>query len=229
MGVSGGAVVDHPRNGDELSKSGHRGESFQQDSALNNRRRFLIASTSALGAVGVAGAAVPFISSWQPDAGSRAAGAPTYFDVGRLAPEQVTIVEWRGKPIYVLRRSAAQLATLEQLEERLADPQSTRPHQPDYIQESGAARALRSEFLVLVALCTHLGCAVKYRPEHAPEDLGPDWVGGFFCPCHGSRFDVSGRVFSGVPAAPNNLVVPPHRYESDGSLVIGVSAGEALS
>ena len=222
-------MAEHGPGGDEAAQSDHCGESFRQDSTLDNRRRFLIASTSALGAVGVAGAAVPFISSWQPNASARAAGAPTYFDVDSLVPERITVVEWRGKPIYVLRRSAAQLATLERLEERLADPLSTRPNQPDYIQGSGAVRSLRPEFLVLVALCTHLGCAVKYRPEHAPEDLGPDWIGGFFCPCHGSHFDLSGRVFTGVPAAPNNLVVPPHRYESDGSLTIGVSVGEVLS
>ncbi len=220
-------MSEHFGAGDHLDR-GDRGESFRKG-ALDSRRRFLIASTSALGVAGVGAAAIPFLASWQPSARARAAGAPAHFDVDQLRAEQITIVEWRGKPIYVLRRSEAQLATLNELEPQLADPQSVRPHQPDYIRVTGVVRALRPEFLILIGLCTHLGCAVKYRPDRAPEDLGSDWVGGFFCPCHGSRFDLSGRVFSGVPAAPNNLVVPPYRYEPDGRLIIGLSAGEVVS
>ena len=221
-------MTERSGDGDQPLDQGDCGESFRKGS-LDSRRRFLIASTSALGVAGVAGAAVPFLASWQPSASARAAGAPVRFDVDRLAPEQLRIAAWRGKPVYMLRRSAAQLATLDGRDERLADPQSLRPHQPDYIRATGSARSLRPELLVLVGLCTHLGCAVKYRPDRAPEDLGDDWVGGFFCPCHGSRFDLSGRVFNGVPAAPNNLPVPPHRYEADGSLLIGLSEGDVAS
>lgn len=186
------------------------------------RRRFLTIATSALGAVGVAFAAVPFLKSWQPNAKARAAGAPVKVDVQALAPGQMVIVEWRGRPIYIVHRTLEQLATLTALEPKLVDPDSRRPQQPDYV--AGAGRALRPEYLVLVGLCTHLGCAPKYRPELSPADLGPAWRGGFFCPCHGSLFDLAGRVYKGTPAAPNNLEVPPHTYDDDGALLIGVDA-----
>ncbi len=184
------------------------------------RRRFLVASTSALGAVGAVGAAVPFVASWNPSAKAKAAGAPAKADISKLEPGQQMVLEWRGKPIWVVRRSEEALANLEKLNERLVDPLSSVPQQPDYIPNT-PARALKPEIMVMTGICTHLGCSPTYRPEVAPDDLGPDWVGGYFCPCHGSRFDLSGRVFKGVPA-PSNLVVPPHSYTDDTTLVIGV-------
>lgn len=184
------------------------------------RRRFLVASTSALGAVGAVGAAVPFVASWNPSAKAKAAGAPAIADISKLEPGQQMVMEWRGKPIWVVRRSEEALANLEKLTDRLADPMSEVPQQPAYIPNT-PARSLKPEIMVMTGICTHLGCSPTYRPEIAPDDLGPEWVGGYFCPCHGSRFDLSGRVYKGVPA-PSNLVVPPHSYTDDTTLVIGV-------
>ena len=192
---------------------------MSEDRINTERRRFLIASTSAVGAVGVAGAAVPFIASWQPSASARAAGAPTEVNIEGLAAGQMVLAEWRGRPVYIVHRRPEQLAALPSLDRELADPRSERPNQPAYIVD--ASRALNPRYLVLVGLCTHLGCAPRYRPEEAPPDLGPGWRGGFFCPCHGSRFDLAGRVYRGAPAAPDNLLVPPHRYENEQVLVIG--------
>ena len=188
------------------------------DEVNTGRRRFLTAATSVVGAAGVVGVAVPFVSSWQPSARARAAGAPVKINIGKLEPGAMTIEEWRGKPVYIVRRTDEELANLTKDEERLADPESLRPQQPPYI--TGPTRSIKPHLLVMVGLCTHLGCAPKFRPEVAPEDLGPQWLGGFFCPCHGSRFDLSGRVYKSVPA-PANLEVPPYRYESDDVLVIG--------
>ncbi len=184
------------------------------------RRRLLIGATSAVGAVGVVGAAVPFVASWNPSAKAKAAGAPVKADISKLEPGQQMIVEWRGKPVWVVRRGPETLANLEKLNERLADPMSEKPQQPDYIPHT-PARSIRPEIAVMVGICTHLGCSPSYRPEIGPADLGADWLGGFFCPCHGSRFDLSGRVFKSVPA-PTNLVIPPHKYEDDNTLIIGV-------
>jgi len=184
------------------------------------RRRLLIGATSAVGAVGAVGAAVPFVASWNPSAKAKAAGAPATADISKLEVGQQMIVEWRGKPVWVVRRSEETLANLEKMNDRLADPFSEKPQQPDYVP-STPVRALRPEIMVMVGICTHLGCSPTYRPELAPEDLGPEWLGGFFCPCHGSKFDLSGRVFKGVPA-PTNLVIPPHTYKDDNTLVIGV-------
>jgi ubiquinol-cytochrome c reductase iron-sulfur subunit len=138
--------------------------------------------------------------------------------IGKIEPGAMIVEEWRGKPVYIVRRTAEELANLEQQDDRLADPGSERPQQPAYV--SGPNRSIKPDLVVLVGLCTHLGCAPKYRPELAPSDLGTDWLGGFFCPCHGSKFDLSGRVYKGVPA-PTNLQVPPYRYENDDLLVIG--------
>ncbi|MFT6916441.1 MAG: ubiquinol-cytochrome c reductase iron-sulfur subunit [Motiliproteus sp.] len=190
----------------------------------NGRRRFLVASTSVLGAVGAVGAAVPFVASWNPSAKAKAAGAPAKADISKLEPGQQMIVEWRGKPVWIVRRTAEALANLEKLNDKLADPDSEEPQQPAYIP-STSARALKPEIMLMTGICTHLGCSPSYRPELAPEDLGADWLGGFFCPCHGSKFDLSGRVYKGVPA-PTNLVIPPHVYESDSIIVIGVDTEE---
>jgi ubiquinol-cytochrome c reductase iron-sulfur subunit len=188
------------------------------------RRRFLTAATSAVGAAGAVGIAVPFVGSWNPSAKAKAAGAPVKADVGKLEPGQMIVVEWRGQPVYVVNRTESQVAGLAALDGELKDPESVVSKQPDYIQ--GVERALRPELLVIVGLCTHLGCAPKYRPEVGPADLGSDWQGGFFCPCHGSKFDMSGRVYAGVPASAN-LVVPPYSFESENILVIGVDSEAA--
>jgi len=191
------------------------------------RRRFLTAATSAVGLAGVVGVAVPFVGSWNPSAKAKAAGAPVKADISKLEPGQMVIVEWRGKPVYVVRRTEPQLEELPKLDSLLKDPDSLISEQPAYIH--GIDRSLRPDLLVIIGLCTHLGCAPKFRPEVGAADLsvgGNQWVGGFFCPCHGSKFDLSGRVFAGVPA-PSNLVVPPYSFEGDNILVIGVDAEAA--
>ena len=198
---------------------------MSSDGVNSGRRKFLTAATSAVGVAGVVGVATPFVGSWNPSAKAKAAGAPVKADIGKLEPGQMINVEWRGKPVYVLHRTEAQLAGLETLNSQLKDPDSEISVQPDYI--SGIARALRREILVIEGLCTHLGCAPKFRPEVGAADLGgDDWLGGFFCPCHGSKFDLSGRVYAGVPASAN-LVVPPYSFEGDNILVIGVDTEAA--
>ena len=186
------------------------------------RRRFLTAATSVVGVGGVAGVAVPFLGSWNPSEKAKAAGAPVRADIGGIEPGQMVVIEWRGKPVYVLRRKAEQVSDLATLNGDLKDPLSEASAQPAYI--SGEARALNEELLVIVGLCTHLGCAPKFRPEVGAADMGGDeWLGGFFCPCHGSKFDLAGRVYKGVPASAN-LEVPPYSFEGENVLVIGVDA-----
>ena len=193
---------------------------MSSDGVNTGRRRFLTAATSAVGAAGMVGVAVPFLGSWNPSAKAKAAGAPVKFDVGRLKPGEMVVVEWRGKPVYVMRRTPEQLDDLARLDAQLKDPDSVISDQPDYVDIP--SRAIKPEFLVMVGLCTHLGCAPKFRPEVGAADLGGEaWLGGFFCPCHGSKFDLAGRVYSGVPASAN-LVIPPHSYESENVIVIGV-------
>jgi ubiquinol-cytochrome c reductase iron-sulfur subunit len=194
------------------------------DKGVNvSRRRLLLGATSAMGAVGAAGVAVPFLGSWNPSAKARAAGAPAKADISKLEDGQQMIVEWRGKPVWVVKRSTESLATLAAISDKLSDPNSDLPQQPDYIPHT-PARAVREDVAVIVGICTHLGCSPTYMPEVGPQPFDSEWVGGFFCPCHGSRFDLSGRVFSGSPA-PKNLVIPPHFYEkADGNiLVIGLN------
>jgi len=184
------------------------------------RRQFLTAATSVVGAAGVVGVAVPFVASWNPSAKARAAGAPVKADISKLEPGQMVVVEWRGKPVYVVRRTQEALDSLAKDAAILRDPESKESVQPGYVDP--VQRSIKPEYLVLLGLCTHLGCAPKYRPDVGAADLGGDqWLGGFFCPCHGSKFDLAGRVFQGVPA-PLNLEVPPHKYEGDKVLVIGV-------
>ncbi len=194
------------------------------DGVNTGRRRFLTAATTAVGAAGVVGVAVPFVQSWNPSAKAKAAGAPVKFDVSKVEPGQMVTVEWRGKPVFVMRRSEQQVADLEKLDGDLKDPASEISVQPEYIE--GRGRSIKPEILVLVGLCTHLGCAPQFRPEVGAADLGGDeWLGGFFCPCHGSKFDLAGRVYAGVPASAN-LDVPPYFYETDDVIVIGED-GEA--
>ena len=190
-----------------------------------SRRRFLTGATGVIGAVGVVGAAIPFVASWKPSAKAKAAGAPVKVNVGRLEAGARLVVEWRGKPVYIVRRTAETLAAVEALgAETLKDMTSNDAAQPSYIKGSARALAGKEDVLVLVGLCTHLGCAPIYRPDVGAADLGGDsWMGGFFCPCHGSKFDLSGRVYVNVPA-PTNLEIPPHSYESDSIIVIGVDA-----
>jgi ubiquinol-cytochrome c reductase iron-sulfur subunit len=193
---------------------------MSSDGVNTGRRQFLTAATSAVGVAGAVGIAVPFVGSWNPSAKAKAAGAPVKADISKIEPGQMVVVEWRGKPVYVMRRTEAQLAELPLLNGYLKDPDSEISAQPDYI--TGVDRSIRPEILVLVGLCTHLGCAPKFRPEVGVADFGGDkWQGGFFCPCHGSTFDLSGRVYSGVPA-PSNLEVPPYSFISDNVIVIGV-------
>lgn len=191
---------------------------MSNDDVNTGRRRFLTAATSVVGAAGVVGVVVPFVKSWNPSAQAKAAGAPVKVDISKIQLGEMVVEEWRGKPVYIVRRGEKELATLAEQTDRLADPESQRSNQPPYIQ--GEARSIKPEYGIFVGLCTHLGCAPKFRPELAAADLGADWLGGFFCPCHGSRFDLSGRVYKGVPA-PTNLDVPPYRYESDSVIVIG--------
>ena len=191
------------------------------DNGVNKgRRRFLVGATSVVGAVGAVGVAVPFVASWQPSAKARAAGAPVQADMSKLEPGQRMTVEWRGRPIWIINRTPEMIERTEALgADSLADPESEVPQQPAYIQ--GALRSIKPEIGVLIGICTHLGCSPLYRPEPDAEGVGVDnWPGGFFCPCHGSRFDLAGRVFSNVPA-PTNLEVPPYRFESDDIIVIG--------
>lgn len=184
------------------------------------RRRFLTAATSVVGAAGVVGVAVPFVGSWNPSAKAKAAGAPVKANLSKLEPGQMIIVEWRGKPVYVVRRTPEILANLRKMDDLVRDPKSEVPQQPAYVSKE--TRAIKDEFLILLGLCTHLGCAPMFRPEVGAADLGgAEWMGGFFCPCHGSKFDLAGRVLKGVPA-PINLEVPPHAYESDYVVTIGV-------
>ena len=198
---------------------------MSSDGVNSGRRKFLTAATSAVGVAGAVGVAVPFLGSWNPSAKAKAAGAPVKADIGKLEPGQMVVVEWRGKPVYVLHRTEEQVADLERLNDQLKDPDSQISIQPEYIQ--GTERSIRPEILVVEGLCTHLGCAPKFRPEVGAADLGgDDWLGGFFCPCHGSKFDLAGRVYSGVPAS-QNLIVPPHSFEGDNVLVIGVDSEAA--
>ena len=194
---------------------------MSDDGVNTTRRRFLTAATSVVGVAGVVGVAVPFVGSWQPNAKAKAAGAPVKFDVSKLERGEMKVVEWRGKPVYVVRRSAQSLDELNSLDASLKDPESVISKQPSYI--IGESRAINPEFMVLIGLCTHLGCAPKYRPELDSVETtdGSEWIGGFFCPCHGSKFDLSGRVYKGVPASAN-LEVPPYSFESDSVIVIGI-------
>ncbi|CAH0993348.1 Ubiquinol-cytochrome c reductase iron-sulfur subunit [Sinobacterium norvegicum] len=194
------------------------------DEVNTGRRRFLTAATTVVGAAGAVGVATPFIGSWAPSAKAKAAGAPVQVDVSKIEAGRMVVAEWRGKPVYLVHRTQEQLDALATNNSRLQDPDSEQQQQPAYV--TGDERSVKPELLVLVGLCTHLGCAPKFRPELAPEDLGANWVGGFFCPCHGSRFDLSGRVFQGVPA-PLNLEVPPYRYISDGVIMVGEDPEQA--
>jgi ubiquinol-cytochrome c reductase iron-sulfur subunit len=183
------------------------------------RRQLLTVATTLTGAVGVAFAAVPFLASWKPSARAKALGAPVEIDISKLEPGAMLKIEWRGKPVLVVRRTEAMLDTLGKHDDRLADPGSNQSNQPYYAKN--APRAVNPEYLVVLGVCTHLGCAPMSRFEPGDAVLGADWPGGFYCPCHGSKFDLSGRVYRGVPA-PTNLEVPPYTFADSGHIVIGL-------
>ena len=189
-----------------------------------SKRHFLTASVTVVGAVGTGFAAVPFISAMSPSAKARAAGAPVEVDIGKLEPGQRIVVKWRGKPVWILKRGEAALQALVKFETQLRDPESSESKQPE--SSHNRFRSIKPEIFVAVGICTHLGCSPTFRPEIAPRDLGNDWQGGFFCPCHGSSFDYAGRVFKGVPA-PTNLVIPPYLYMSDTRILVGENEGGA--
>ena len=197
---------------------------MSNDGVNAGRRRFLVAATSVVGAAGAAGAAVPFVGSWFPSAKAKAAGAPVKVNISKIEPGQQMVAEWRGQPVFILRRSEEALANLRSLEGQLDDVESAKSVQPAYVDPK--TRSIKPEILLLVGLCTHLGCAPSFRPEVAPADLGGDWLGGYFCPCHGSRYDLAGRVYKSQPA-PLNLPVPPHTYETDDVIIIGVDQEQA--
>jgi ubiquinol-cytochrome c reductase iron-sulfur subunit len=185
-----------------------------------DKRRFLTLLTSGVGAIGVGFAATPFVLSMTPSARARAAGAPVEVDISKLESGQMLTVEWRGKPVWIVRRNKEMLASLSTHDQLLSDPKSkVTDQQPAYA--ANETRSIKPEFLVLVGICTHLGCSPSQKFQVGPASgMGDDWTGGFFCPCHGSKFDLAGRVFKGVPA-PTNLVVPPHTYLSDTRILIG--------
>lgn len=182
-----------------------------------NRRRFLTGVTSGVGAAGAVLAAVPFVASMTPSAKARAAGAPVQVDISGLEPGKLLKFEWRGKPVWVVRRTPEMLETLSKVTGELADPDSEEEQQPAYAQNE--ARSINPEVLVLVGLCTHLGCSPLEKLS--PGEVDAEWEGGFFCPCHGSKFDLAGRVYKGVPA-PTNLEVPPHRFLSENLVEVGI-------
>lgn len=182
------------------------------------RRRVLVAATMAVGGITVAAAAVPFIGSMLPSERVKAAGAPVEIDISDLEPGTLRTVEWRGKPVWILRRTDEMLRLMGGDNRRLVDPQSAVPQQPAYA--TNPTRSIKPGILVAVGLCTHLGCVPTFRPQIAPADLGPEWRGGFYCACHASKFDLAARVYKNVPA-PTNLVIPQHGYLSDSRLIIG--------
>jgi len=188
------------------------------------RRKMLVLSAAGVGGLGTVAIAAPMIASMSPSERAKAAGAPVEVDISSLVPGQLLTIEWRGKPVWVVKRTEEVLGRLEGGEDRLADPESLVEMQPEYAQNTG--RSIKPEILVVVGVCTHLGCSPSYRPDLAASDLGADWDGGFFCPCHGSKFDMSGRVYAGVPA-PTNLEIPPYRYVDDNRIVVGEDSGVA--
>lgn len=185
------------------------------------RRKFLLGAVKAFSAFGFLGALYPFLASMTPSVTAQAAGAPVKVDLSQMKDGEQKTVVWRGKPIWIIKRPLSAIKALSDSDPELRDPASKVPQQPNYAQNT--FRSIKKEFLVLVGVCTHLGCAPTYRPDVGASDIDPKWPGGFFCACHGSKFDMSGRVFDGVPA-PTNLEVPPHRFINDNTVIIGEDA-----
>ena len=196
------------------------------DNAVDTvRRRFLTGTTAVIGGIGAVVAAIPFAASWQPSERAKAMGAPIEVDVTKLEPGQQVTYKWRGQPVWIVRRTPEMLNKLKALDDKtLSDPNSEKSEQPEYA--TNAWRSKNEEYLILVGLCTHLGCSPSFVPNAGADQMGDDWPGGFFCPCHGSKFDLAGRVYGGMPA-PTNMRVPPYRFVTDKTLVIGEDAGGA--
>ncbi len=193
---------------------------MSNDGVNTGRRRFLIATTAVGGGIGAVGVAVPFVKSWNPSEKAKAAGAPAKADISKVEPGSMIVVEWRGKPVYVVRRTDEVIGLLEGLAGELKDPNNTvTSQQPEYA--NNIYRSRKEDLVVIEGVCTHLGCAPKYYPEVKPEAFQENWKGGFYCPCHGSRFDLSGRVLKGSPAG-KNLRIPPYSYVDEHTLIIGV-------
>ncbi len=194
------------------------------NSVDNNRRRFLTTTASVVGGAGAVATSIPFISTLSPSAKTKAIGAPVEVEIGELQAGELKIAQWQGKPVWILRRSESALNTIRELDSEVADPASEREQQPEYAKNE--FRSVKPEYLIVLGLCTHLGCSPTYvsRENGGSHNLDSSWKGGFFCPCHGSRFDLAGRVYKGVPA-PTNLVVPPHMYLSETKVLIGDDSG----
>ena len=184
----------------------------------SNRRKFLTKLTQAMGGVGGVFAVIPFLSTMSPSEKAKSAGAPIEIDISNLRPGSYKVFEWRGKPVWVVRRTPEMIENTLEENDILSDPKSLENHQPSYAKNK--YRSIDPEYLVLLGVCTHLGCSPLYKPNSKSAELGLDWEGGFFCPCHGSKFDLSGRVHSGVPA-PYNLEVPPYYFSSKDKIIIG--------
>jgi ubiquinol-cytochrome c reductase iron-sulfur subunit len=199
--------------------------SLKDDGAVDRKkRRFLIGATAAVGGVGVVAAVLPLGWSMAPSERAKAAGAPVEVDISKLEPGQKINIEWRGKVVWVINRTPVMLKDLPKLDSQLADPNSNSSVQPAYAKNPH--RSIKPEIFVGVGICTHLGCSPTYRPDIAPADLGPEWLGGFFCPCHQSKFDLAARVYKGVPA-PTNLTIPPYKFLSNTRIVVGVDSKSA--
>ena len=189
------------------------------DHKMDSSRRQLLVATSAAGGVAAVATAVPFVASLTPSERAKAAGAPVEVDVGKLAPGEMMTVEWRGKPVWILRRTPEMLASLDKTADLVSDPESQKPQQPEYAKNK--FRSIKPEYLVTVGICTHLGCSPSEKFKAGAESgMGPDWVGGFLCPCHGSQFDLAVRVYKSMPA-PTNLEIPPHQYLADTTILVG--------
>jgi ubiquinol-cytochrome c reductase iron-sulfur subunit len=189
-----------------------------------SKRRLLVAATGIAGGIGMAGAAVPFVASMLPSERAKAAGGPVTVDIGNLAPGALRTVAWRGKPVWIFRRSKAMLADIHKDDALCSDPSSDVPHQPDYAHNE--YRSIKPDIAVIVAVCTHLGCTPNFEPADDKAKMGSNWHGGFLCPCHGSRFDLAGRVLRGSPA-PTNLWIPPYAFAGAEKIIIGKDSGSA--
>lgn len=208
----------------EVNVESNNALSFSAPSQIDQEKRnFLITATVCTGAIGASTAAVPFIGSMLPSERAKAAGAPVEVDVSKIKPGEMMVAEWRGQPVWILNRTEEMTADLTKHNDQLSDPQCEVAQQPVYCKN--ANRAIKPNMAVVVGICTHLGCSPSAKLE-AGGDMGENWTGGFFCPCHGSKFDLAGRVFKGSPA-PTNLVVPPHQYLTETTLLIGVDTVEA--
>lgn len=197
---------------------------MNHDEVDKKRRRFLTTAAALVGGAGTVAATVPFVAYLKPSARTRAVGGPVEIDISKLKPGEKMIAKWRGRPIWIVRRSSESLAALKSMENKVADPLSEDSEQPEYAQN--ALRSRKPEYLVVEGLCTHLGCSPTYIPADSPDAPEPEWKGGFLCPCHGSKFDLAGRVFRDVPA-PTNLPVPPHQYLGDTRLLIGTDEAQS--